>query len=131
MTDVAERRHADRPIGGARPRRNAGIAIAVGFGEAQAVAPVAEARQHDVAGTRSTDRKIIQAEPGHLESAQPLKGIAPPGAVVDLRAHRLAVLAIARHGDAGGHLAAHDVARRPAERCLEPRLVDLARLALA
>src|ERR1700730_19145428 len=105
MAGVAERRHADRPIGGARSRRNAGVAIAVGFGEAQAVAAVAEARQDDIAGTRSPDREIVKAEPGHLEAAQPREGIAPPGAVVDLRAHRLAVLAIARHSDAGGKLA--------------------------
>src|SRR6266700_3301467 len=130
MTGVAEGRHADRPVGGARSRRDAGVAIAVGLREAQAVAAVAEARQDDVAGARSPDRKIIEPEAGHLEAAQPLEGVAPPGAVVDLRAHRLAVLAVPWHGDAGGHLAAHDVAHRRAERFLERRLVDLAGLAL-
>src|SRR5712692_12054839 len=98
MTGVAEGRDADRPIGGARSRGNARIAIAVGFGEAQPIAPVAKTGQHDIAGARSPDRKIIEAEPGHLETAQPLEGVAPPGAVIDLRAHRLAVLAVARHG---------------------------------
>ncbi len=130
VAGVAERRHADRPVGGARPGGDAGIAIAIGLGKAQPVAPVAEARQHHVAGARSPHRKIIEAEPGHLEPAQPREGIAPPGAVVDLGAHRLAVLAVARHGDAGGHLAAHDVAHGRRERFLERRLVDLASLAL-
>src|SRR3984893_19194532 len=101
MAGVAERRHADRPIGGARSRRNAGVAIAVGFGEAQAVAAVAEARQDDIAGTRSPDREIVKAEPGHLEAAQPRARIAPPRALAYLRAHRLAVLASPPHATAG------------------------------
>src|SRR5262249_13446276 len=55
--------------------------------------------------------------------------IAPPGAVVDLVAHRLAVLAVARHGDTGFDLAAHDVGHSRSELLLERRLVGLARFA--
>src|SRR4029453_10983579 len=56
--------------------------------------------------------------------------IAPPGTVVDLVAHRLAVLAVARHRDAGLDLAAHDVGHALAQLGLERGLVGLARFVL-
>ena len=112
VAGVADRPDAERPVVGARPGRDAGLGIAVGRGEALAVAPVGEARQHGVARRRALGRHVVETETLHLEVGQPRERVAPPGAVVDLVAHRLAVLAVARHRDAGGDLAAHDVGHR-------------------
>jgi hypothetical protein len=75
-------------------------------------------------------RQVVEAEPFYLEVAEPLEGVAPPGAVVDLVAHRLAVFAVARHGNARRGLAAHHVGHARSQGLLERRLVGLARLAL-
>src|SRR5579883_1591694 len=76
------------------------------------------------------DRHRVAVDVLDLEAFQAGEGVAPPGAVIDLRAHRLAVLAVARDGDAGRDLAVHDLVDRLGELLLEGSLVDLARLAL-
>ena len=129
MADVSDRSDADRPAW-PWPRGDPRIGIAIGRGEARAVATVGEGRQHRIARRRTMDRHGVAIDILDREAAEARERIAPPGAVVDLGAHRLAVLAVARHGDAGGDLAAHDVAHRRGERLLERGLVDLAGLAL-
>ncbi len=64
-----------------------------------------------------------------IEAAQAAERVAPPGAVVHLVAHRLAVLAVAGDGDADLDLASDDIAHRVGELALEAGLVE--RLVLA
>src|SRR5262249_53233145 len=81
------------------------------------------------ARARAVGRQVVEPKALDLQVGEPREGVAPPGTVVDLVAHRFAVLAVARHGDAGRGLAAHDVRPRLGELLLERRLVDLAGLA--
>src|SRR4029077_10437162 len=90
---------------------------------AGAVAPVGKARQYHLAGTRTPRRQLVETGPCHIEPAQPQERVAPPCPVIDAVAHRLAVLAVARHVDAEFALAAHDLAHRRSEPLLDGAVV--------
>src|SRR5699024_321839 len=68
-----------------------------------------EIGQLDVAGTGLLRRHAVQTAFANFESAKPLEGVGPPGAVINLAGHRLAVLAIVRDGDANLFLPGHDI----------------------
>ncbi len=94
--------------------------VGVGLGEAPAVAAVDEPGEPDVPGCGGDGLRRPPSLEVELEPAQPLERVRPPGAVVDRGAHRLAVLAVADHRDAGVELAPDDARHLLAEHLLEP-----------
>ena len=117
VAGIGNRRDANRRRR-ARPGGDAEFRIAVGLGELAAVAAVAEAGQHDLAGLGSTRRHVVQARPIELQPAKALPRIAPPRAIVDALAHRLAEFAVTGDVDADVVLSAHDLGDRLAQRLL-------------
>src|SRR5579862_4053869 len=117
---IAERAGADR---GWRARTGAGrdarFRIVVGGGKGCAVAPVAKARQHDMAGRRAVRLHVVERVLARFYAAEALPRIAPPRPVIDALRHRLAEFAVARHIDAEPLLLAHDIGDGLAERLLE------------
>jgi len=118
---------AHRPEGGAGPGRDARVGVAVGGRELHPVAPIGEAREHDLTGLRPLRWQIVEPRGAKLEPAQTLERVAPPRPVVHTVPHRLAELAVPGNGDAQVLLAAHDVPDARTELRLESTLV--ARLA--
>src|SRR5436309_3069927 len=99
----------------------------VGGRELHPVAPIGEAREHDLTGPRPMRWQIVEPRGAKLEPAQTLERVAPPRPVVHTVPHRLAELAVPGNGDAQVLLAAHDVPDARTELRLESTLV--ARLA--
>jgi hypothetical protein len=120
----------ERPARQARSRGDSRFGIGIGCREPGAVAPIGEGREHGIARARSLHRQGVAIDVLDPEAAEAREGIAPPGAIVDLRSHRFAVLAVTGDGDAGGHLPPHDVADRAGEPVLKGGLVDFTRFAL-
>src|SRR6266403_4596112 len=67
---------------------------------------------------------MVEARAAELETAQALKRVIPPGAVVDPITDRLAKLAVARDVDPERLLMADDILHRPAQCLLKRAIVD-------
>src|SRR2546425_935170 len=80
-------------------------------------------RTPPLAGAGGTRRHMVEARAAELETAQALKRVIPPGAVIDPITDRLAKLAVARDVDPERLLMAHDILHRPAQCLLKRALV--------
>ena len=105
---VCERPDAHRRIGRTRSSGDP-FRVVIGGGKPCAFAPVTKAREHDMARPRPVNRHGIQARAGQFETAQTLKGVAPPRPVIDPVPHRLAELTVAGKVDAELFLPPHHV----------------------
>src|SRR5690606_12928877 len=101
------------------PGPDPGGGVGVGLGEAPAVAAVEEAGEARLARLGPD----VGGGPGgivdDLQTAGALEGVGPPRAVVDRRAHRLAVLAVPDDVDAGVELTLDEVTHLAGEECGE------------
>ena len=116
---VDDRAGADRPFGHRRSGINAAVGILVDRQKLGAVAPVGKAREHDFAGLGPLRRPVVEAGSAEIEPAEPIEAIAPPRPVIDLVAHRLAELAVARDVDADVLLLADNVDHGRCQRLLK------------
>jgi len=73
------------------------------------VPAVGEGGQHDLAGPGAARRQLPVGHIGYLQAAEPLKHIGPPGRVVDLAAHGVAILTVVGDVDTGIPLASYQV----------------------
>ena len=106
---VDDRAGAHRPLGHPRSGIHAAVRVFVNRQELGAVAAVGKAREHDFAGLGPLRRRVVEAGSAEIEAAEAIEAIAPPRPVVDLVAHRLAELAVARDVDADVLLLADNV----------------------
>ncbi len=123
LAGVGQRSAADREQAGRRADRGARRRVAVGLGEAHPVPPVAERRQRDLPRLGRAAAAVGQRGLHQFEAAQPMEGVRPPGAVVHLLAHGLAVFAVVRHVDAGVPLPPHQAGHCRPQPARERRLV--------
>src|SRR5699024_133501 len=99
LTNVADRAGGLRKLdlvagGGTR------IWVSIDVREEIAVASVGEARQDDLAVRRTIRRGVPQVVVRQLEPAGAGEGVVPPGAVVEVSGHRVAVFAVVGQRDA-------------------------------
>src|SRR3954454_18071951 len=103
LAGVGERTGAGRELGSGLAERDAALRILVRLREGGPVAPVGERGQLHMTGRRTTgrpgERIALAARGQQLEAAEARERVGPPGAVVDVRRHRLAVLAVVRDGE--------------------------------
>src|SRR5699024_4435446 len=83
--------------------------VSIDVREEVAVASVGEARQDDLAVRRAIRWGVPQVEVVELESTGAGEGVVPPSAVVEVRGHRVSVLAVIGQRDAEALLALDEI----------------------